>query len=108
MELRWVYMTAESMDEAREIGKLLVEKRLAACVNIIENMTSIYWWEGQVQEGRETVLIAKSQAIHLPRLIEEVRAAHSYSCPCVVAMPICEGNPDFLEWIRQETAPERR
>ena len=50
MELRWVYMTAESVVEAREIGKRLVEKRLAACVNIIENMTSIYWWEGQMQD----------------------------------------------------------
>ena len=108
MELTWVYMTAESVDEARVIGKLLVEKRLAACVNIIENMTSIYWWEGQVREGRETVLIAKTRASHLPELIAEVRAAHSYACPCVVALPIDEGNPDFLEWIRQETEPDRR
>ena len=107
MELRWVYMTAESVVEAREIGKRLVEKRLAACVNIIENMTSIYWWEGQMQEGKEAVLIAKTQASHLPDLIEEVLAAHSDSCPCVVALPICDGNPDFLEWIRQETVRER-
>lgn len=104
MELRWVYLTTETVEEARRIGKLLVEKRLAACVNIIEKMTSIYWWEGEVQEGSETVLIAKTQASLMPALTEAVRAAHSYSCPCIVALPITEGNPEFLEWIQAETA----
>lgn len=104
VEIRWVYMTADSVEEARRIGRLLVEKRLAACVNIIENMISIYRWEGEIQDGAEAVLIAKTQAGRLSELIEEVRAAHSYSCPCVVVLPITEGNPEFLEWIGAETA----
>ncbi|MCZ6556777.1 MAG: divalent-cation tolerance protein CutA [SAR324 cluster bacterium] len=103
-KLRWVYMTTESVEEARKIGRMLVEKRLAACVNIIENMTSMFWWEGEVQDGSETVLIAKTQAERMSALVEAVKAVHSYSCPCVVALPIEEGNPDFLEWIREETA----
>jgi periplasmic divalent cation tolerance protein len=106
--LRWVYMTTETVEEARKIGRMLVEKRLAACVNIIENMTSMFWWDGGVQDGRETVLIAKTQAERMSALVEAVKAAHSYSCPCVVALPIEEGNPDFLEWIREETAAERQ
>ncbi|MCZ6534101.1 MAG: divalent-cation tolerance protein CutA [SAR324 cluster bacterium] len=105
MECRWVYMTAETREEAEKIGKALVERRLAACVNIIGNMTSMYWWEGEVQTGSETVLIAKTVAAHVPALVEAVKAEHSYSCPCVIALPILDGNPDFLDWIRSETSP---
>ena len=103
MELRWVYVTTETAEEARSIGKLLVEKRLAACVNILEGMTSMYWWEGEVQNSTETVLIAKTQASRMAELTKAVREAHSYACPCIVSLPIVEGNPEFLEWIQAET-----
>ena len=105
MDCRWVYMTAETPEEARKLGKALVEHRLAACVNIIEGMTSIFWWEGRVQDGAETVLIAKTTEALVPALIEKVKSLHSYACPCVVALPIVDGNPEFLDWIRSETSP---
>jgi periplasmic divalent cation tolerance protein len=105
MEARFVYMTTESAEEARRIGRELVESRLAACVNILEGMSSLYWWEGEVQEGSEVVLIAKTRQGRLRDLIDKVKSLHSYSCPCVVALPILAGNPDFLAWIGEETTP---
>ena len=99
----WVYMTTASADEARRIGRALVEERLAACANIIPGMTSFYWWQGKVDEGQETVLIAKTEQGLVETLTARVKALHSYTVPCVVALPILGGNPDFLRWITDET-----
>ncbi len=98
-----VYMTAESVDQARRLGRTLVERRLAACVNILPDMQSLYWWDGAVQEGQEAVLVAKTREDLAPALTEAVKALHSYKCPCVVVLPIIGGNPDFLRWIGAET-----
>lgn len=103
---RLVYVTAPDRDEALRIGRALVEERLAACVNVLDGMKSIYWWQGAVDSADEAVLIAKTSAARLPALIEAVRSLHGYSCPCVVALPIVDGNPDFLAWIGREVTPE--
>lgn len=97
------YMTAGSREEGLRIGRALVEERLAACANLIDGMTSIYRWQGAIQEDAEVVLIAKTRTELVPRLIERVRALHSYDVPCVVTLPIADGNPAFLEWIAAET-----
>ena len=102
-----VYMTAETAEEARSLGRMLVEARLAACANVIANMVPIYWWEGQVEEGSEAVLIAKTRRDLLDQVIKLVKERHSYDCPCVVAVPIDSGNPAFLDWIVAETAGQR-
>lgn len=99
-----VYMTAGSADEARRIGAALVEERLAACANVIDGMTSIYRWEGAVRNDAEAVLIAKTRADLVDALTARVKALHSYTCPCVVALPVAGGNADFLDWIGAETA----
>jgi len=104
MTMCWVYMTAPSAEEARRIGRILVEERLAACVNVIPGMTSLYWWQGKIEEGQETVLIGKTRQDLVDRLTTRVKALHSYTVPCVVALPILGGNPDFLRWIGEETA----
>ena len=101
-EFRLVYMTAGSMDEARRLGEVLVAERLAACVNLIDGMTSIYRWQGEVQRETETVLIAKTTEGQVAALTERVRALHSYDCPCVVSLPIESGNPAFLRWISDQ------
>jgi len=103
MEYRLVYITTSSADEARKVGKEIVSQRLAACVNILGPIQSMYWWKGNLQEDNEMVVIAKTTAALLPRLIERVKAVHSYEIPCIVALPLTEGNPDFLDWIAQET-----
>jgi len=98
-----IYITASSESEATEIGRALVSERLVACVNIHAPIKSVYWWDGDVQEDAEVALVAKTTEDLVPRVIERVKAAHSYDCPCVVALPIAGGNPAFLEWISKET-----
>ena len=104
MSATLVYMTAGSAEEARSVGASLVERRLAACVNILPGMLSQYRWEGSVQTEEEVVLIAKTRSDLVDALTGHVREVHSYDCPCVVALPIEGGNPAFLQWIADETA----
>ena len=101
-DLRLVYMTAGTMEEARLIGEALVAEQLAACVNLIDGMTSIYHWEGRVQRETETVLIAKTTERLVSALTDRVKALHSYDCPCVVSVPIDSGNAEFLNWISNQ------
>ena len=98
----WVYMTAGSKDEAVAVGEALIEAGLAACVNIIDNMNSIFMWEGKVEQDTETVLIAKTTAERVPELVEKVKSVHSYECPCIVSLPITDGNPAFIDWIAEQ------
>jgi periplasmic divalent cation tolerance protein len=104
MDFSFVYVTAPSLAEAKTIGRTLVEERLAACANVIDGMTSVYWWEGKIDEANEAILIAKTRTDLVDDVIARVRALHSYTCPCVVALPLTSGNPKFLEWIERETA----
>ena len=100
----WVYMTAGSVEEAKSIGQILVGKNLAACVNLLENMTSIFKWEEKLEESQEVIMIAKTRKTLMPKLIETVNTLHSYDCPCILELPIQGGNPDFLSWIESQTA----
>jgi periplasmic divalent cation tolerance protein len=104
MDVRMLYITAGSRDEAKKIGRALVEARLAACANVIDGMESVYWWQGKLTEDREAVLIVKTRADLVPAVTAQVKALHSYTVPCVVALPIVDGNPDYLDWIGTETA----
>lgn len=103
MKLNLVYITAKDKEEARKIGKELVKVRLAACVNIIDKMNSMYWWEGKIQDDNEAILIAKTKESLVPKLIKKVKSLHSYSCPCVISLPILEGNKEYLKWLQRET-----
>jgi periplasmic divalent cation tolerance protein len=102
-EFVFVYMTTGSLEEARMIGRRLVEARLAACANIVPGMESIYHWQGGVEAAQETVLIAKTRAVLVDQLTAKVRELHSYDCPCVVTLPITGGNPAYLRWLGSET-----
>ena len=103
MNVNLIYITAGSMEEARTIGNKLVSDRLAACVNIIDNVSSMYWWEGEIQDDKEVILIAKTKESLVPELVEKARSMHSYSCPCIVSLPILDGNRAFLDWVVEET-----
>lgn len=102
----FVYITTKDKDEAVKIAKKAVSERLAACANIIDQMSSIYWWEGEIQQDQECVLILKTRQNLVVELTEMVRHVHSYDCPCIVALPIEGGNDAYLAWIRQQTNPE--
>jgi periplasmic divalent cation tolerance protein len=101
--IRLLYVTTEKLDEAWHIGQSLVTERLAACANVLPGMQSCYWWEGKLVQANETVLILKTRASLVDRAITRIKTLHSYSVPCIVALPIVGGNPDFLAWIGRET-----
>jgi periplasmic divalent cation tolerance protein len=103
MSVCLVYITTNSYEEAEIIGRNLVSRKLAACVNIIGNMKAIYHWEGKIETGEEIIIIAKTKEALINELTENVKSLHSYKCPCIVAMPIIDGNPAFIKWIRDET-----
>jgi len=102
-DVSFLYSTMQSAEEARTIGRALVEQRLVACVNIIERIGSLYWWEGKINEDSEAMLFAKTKTALVKDVITAVKSLHSYSCPCIVAVPIMDGNEDFLSWVRRET-----
>jgi len=101
MSVRFVYMTIGNLEEAQKIGRELVSAGLAACVNILPHMHSIYVWEGKLEEASEVVMIAKTTAERVPELIERVKSLHSYSCPCIVSLKVEGGYPPFLEWVAE-------
>jgi len=104
MELVWCYVTCASTGEALRIGRAVVEERLAACANVLPGLTSIYHWQGRIETGEECALVVKTRAELVEALSARVRALHSYTVPCVVALPIRAGNPDYLAWLAAETA----
>lgn len=97
-----LYMTAGDREEALALARMLVGERLAACANVLGEATSVYRWEGAVQEEGEVVLVAKTVEEHVQAAARRVREAHSYDSPCVVALPIAGGDADFLSWLREE------
>ena len=99
MDLNFVYMTFGNKKEARSIGKILVEERLVACVNIIDSVNSLYIWQDKLQDDQEVIMIAKTTSDRMEMVIERVKALHSYECPCIVGLQINAGNPEFLDWI---------
>jgi len=102
----FLYVTTRDRAEALAIGRTLVAERLVACVNVLDGVRSIYWWQGAVQEEPEALFVAKTRASLVPRVVERVNALHSYEVPCVVALPVADGNPRFLDWISAETGPQ--
>lgn len=99
MQPHIVFITAGSAEEAERIAHALVEERLAACVNIVSGVTSVYRWEGQVQRDAEVLLILKTVESRLPALIRRVKDLHSYDVPEVIALPITGGSPEYLAWL---------
>ena len=99
-----VYVTAPNEDEATGIAKALVEAKLAACVNIISNIRSIYSWQGNLEDDSEVLMIIKTRKQLFDSLTVEVKKLHSYDVPEIIALPISLGSEDYLGWIRESTA----
>ena len=103
MQYYFTYITTENMDEARDIGMVLIKEQLVACVNMIDNMESMFMWNNEFQNEKEVILIAKTKETLVNELIEKVKEVHSYDCPCIVTLPVQGGNQAFLNWINEET-----
>lgn len=98
-----VYATFPDEKEAKEIAKLMVESKLAACANVLPSVQSIYRWEGKVEEAEEVVVIFKTVKEFARLLAEEIVRLHSYDVPAVVGLPIIGGNPDYFDWMLAQT-----
>jgi periplasmic divalent cation tolerance protein len=103
--LRLIYITTRDKAEAKVIGRALVEERLAACINILDGMESIYYWEGKIEEEKECLLIAKTHYSKVKLITEKVKQLHSYKVPCILSITLTEneGNKDYLNWLLSET-----
>ena len=103
MESVLFYITTKDADEAQLIARTVVGERLAACANLLGGIGSVYRWQGKVCEEQETALILQTSAERKSALIDRIKELHSYECPCIVCLPIADGNREFLEWIVAET-----
>ena len=104
MSYCWVYTTTAGMEEAKTIGHILVEERLAACVNIWPEILSIYRWSGSVEQDREVALVAKTKADCFDSIKNRILELHSYDNPCILQVPITDGALPYLKWINDETS----
>ena len=100
-----IFVTAKSEAEARRLGRGLVQDRLAAAVNILPGLGSFYWWQGELREADEALLLVKTRADLVDQVAARIKAEHAYACPSILALPVEAGNQDYLDWIEQETAP---
>ncbi len=99
----FVYTTYPSIVEAEQAGRALVERRLAACVNILPGMVSLYRWEGAIERGEEVVMIIKTRASLAEEVRVAVKAGHSYTTPAILVLPIESVDPTYLAWLLAET-----
>ncbi len=104
INVKILYITTADHAEAEALARALLEARLVACANILPAVTSLYWWEGVIRQGRECLLVVKTGKNCVDAVINKVKSMHSYDCPCVVELPVEGGNPDFLRWIYAETS----
>jgi periplasmic divalent cation tolerance protein len=102
-DVRVVLVTASSDEEATKIARGLVERRLAACVNVVPGVRSIYRWQGEVKEDRELLLVVKTREDLLGAVTDAVKSLHSYTVPETIALPVVGGAGPYLAWVREET-----
>ncbi len=102
-ELIVIFVTCGSEEEALKIAHALVEERLAACINIVSPVRSIYRWEGKIWDEKEWILIIKTQRQRFEELERKVKSFHSYSVPEIIGLPIVEGSSAYLQWLEEMT-----
>lgn len=100
-----VVTTVASEEDAREIVRAVVSQRLAACGQVGGPIHSTYWWQGELESSQEWLCILKSSRERTAALIEQLRNVHPYDVPEILAVPVTDGNPDYLNWLRSELRP---
>lgn len=98
-----VFITTATAEEAQRIANILVSGRKAACVNIVPQVHSRFWWQGKIDSADEALMVVKTKAALLDEIIKLVKENHSYEVPEIVALPIVGGNRDYLKWIDNQT-----
>jgi len=95
-----VFITAP-VDKGEELASFIIDSKLGACVNLVKEVDSTYWWKGKVEKDKECLLIVKTSGERFGRLLEEVKKKHPYTVPEIIALPIVAGNEDYLNWIEE-------
>ena len=103
-EISIVYSTVGSRTEAVVIGRALVEERLAACANVLDGVTSVYRWEGVVQEDSEAILLLKTRSELVKSVMSRIRALHGYDCPAIVSWELAQVSADYRQWVCEQTS----
>jgi len=96
-----VFITTPTAQESLKIARTLVEERLAACVNVVPKVTSVYRWQGQVQEEAESLMVVKTTAEAFEKLAARVKELHSYTVPEIIALPVEKGSREYLSWVEE-------
>ena len=99
-----VYSTIDDIIDARKIANILVEEQIAACVNIIPSMESIYKWKGKVENNNEIIILAKTTDENVKKTIKRIQELHNYELPNIIVIPIIGGLKDYLDYINRETS----
>ena len=98
--VKLIYITTPDAETAEVLGRSLLEKHLAACINILPQMNSLYWWQEKIESSREAVLIAKTDSTRVSALIHEVESQHPYDVPCALTLNVESGSEAYLNWLR--------
>ena len=93
-----VFITAP-VEAGNDLAEFIVKNKLGACVNLISEVSSTYWWQGNIEHDREVLLVVKTNEEKFPELVEKVKKIHPYTVPEIIALPIVDGNGDYLKWI---------
>ncbi len=100
-----VFITAKDINEAKKISQGLIKEHAVACVNIVSGVQSFFWWQGKVDAAQEVLLIVKSQKNCFKKIARIVKRLHSYQTPEIIALPIIDGEKEYMKWIKKEASP---
>jgi len=107
-KIKVVFVTVPDEETAEKISRDIVQNGLAACVNIIKDIRSIYMWEGKLEDGKELLLMIKTSSSAFKKLKDRIKTLHPYSVPEVIAIDVIDGNKDYINWVLEETSKKKR
>ncbi|MFN7065049.1 MAG: divalent-cation tolerance protein CutA [Aquificaceae bacterium] len=95
----YVVFITVPVEKGQELAEYIIQNKLGACVNLVPEVSSTYWWKGGIERDRESLLVAKTSARKFEELLKGVKSIHPYTVPEIIALPITAGNEDYLKWI---------
>ena len=105
-KLRLVLVMAPAK-EAPQLARRLLEERLIACANLLQGVQSLYWWEGKIDSGKETLLILKCPAKNVRKVLKRVKELHSYTTPEIISLKVAKAHQPYVDWVLKEAQPAR-